>query len=59
MQEFINRLWIRASTLRSEDGQAMTEYAVILTLIAVALIVALTGLRTNIKSVIDAAAGVL
>ena len=59
MQEFINRLWIRASTLEREEGQAMTEYAVILTLIAVALVVALTGLRNNIVSVINAAAGAI
>jgi len=59
MQEFVNRLWIRASTLEREEGQAMTEYAVILTLIAVALVVALTGLRNNIVSVINGAAGVL
>ena len=59
MQELVNRLWVRAwvqaTNLKREEGQAMTEYAVILTLIAVALVVSLGLLRGKIIDVIDAA----
>jgi Flp pilus assembly pilin Flp len=36
-----------------EDGQAMTEYAVILTLISVVLVTALSGLRGAVVDVIS------
>jgi Flp pilus assembly pilin Flp len=59
MLDSLNRLWIRAftalSSVKREEGQTMTEYAVVLTLIAVALVTALTGLRTAIVNVITSA----
>lgn len=56
------KLWIKQSemkrklkekvsqALQSEDGQGMVEYGLILALVAVVVIVALTGIGTNIKA---------
>ena len=41
-------LW---NVLRNQRGQGMVEYALIIALIAVALVLALTGLRTAIGTV--------
>jgi Flp pilus assembly pilin Flp len=61
--ELLNRLWIRATSalasVKREEGQTMTEYAVVLTLIAVALVLSIGVLRDNIKAVIDNAASVI
>jgi pilus assembly protein Flp/PilA len=49
--------------LRSEEGQAMVEYALILALVSVIAIVALTAIGTNVnlifEEVRDALAGVV
>lgn len=50
----INYLRAYLGTLiKNEKGQAMAEYGLILALIAVVVIVALTGLGTKIKGVFD------
>jgi Flp pilus assembly pilin Flp len=59
----LNRLWNRAisalASVKREEGQTMTEYAVVLTLIAVALVLSIGVLRDHIKAVIDAAAAAI
>jgi Flp pilus assembly pilin Flp len=56
--ELLNRSWIRAITLnlKREEGQTMTEYAVVLTLIAIALVTTIGTLRNAIITVISNAA---
>lgn len=48
------KLWIslqnRVAELRKEEGQAMTEYGLILALIAVAVIATLVLLGTDVKN---------
>jgi pilus assembly protein Flp/PilA len=51
------RNWIQA--VRSEEGQTLSEYALILVLIAVVAIVAITLLGNQISSVINSIAGAL
>jgi Flp pilus assembly pilin Flp len=46
-------------SLREDDGQTMAEYAVILGVIAVGVIVAITALSGGISSAIDRVADVL
>lgn len=48
MRKYLQRL------LRDESGQGMTEYALILALVAIGAIVAMTALRTQIVAVFDA-----
>jgi Flp pilus assembly pilin Flp len=57
--ELLNRSWTRAMALnlRREEGQTMTEYAVVLTLIAIALVTTIGTLRNAIITVISNAAG--
>ena len=43
-------------SLRSEEGQGLTEYALILVLVSVVAVVALKLLGTNITSVLNEAA---
>ena len=45
-------LWIR-NLLANEEGQTLTEYALILVLIAVVAIVAVTALGGGISNVLD------
>ena len=54
MVDWINSQMIRFSTasVRREEGQAMTEYALVLALIAIATIAALGLLGTRVKTVI-------
>jgi pilus assembly protein Flp/PilA len=55
------KLWIslqnRVAELRDEEGQAMTEYGLILALIAVVCILVLialgTGVRDTFQSIVD------
>lgn len=51
MSDFIERL------RRSEDGQALVEYALILTLIAMVCVGALTLLGTNVMNALTQVAG--
>jgi pilus assembly protein Flp/PilA len=44
--------WL-SSQIKSEEGQGMAEYALILLLIAVAVIVAITALGTNISTLFN------
>ncbi len=44
---------------RDEDGQTLTEYALILVLIAIVAIVAVTGLGGKIKSIFETISGSL
>ena len=48
MFKFVNRLF----QLRDEAGQTMAEYAVVLGVITVAVVIALTALSTRISSVL-------
>jgi Flp pilus assembly pilin Flp len=54
MSDFINRLYTRLTTsavsLKSEEGQGMVEYALILTLVAVVAAAAFTGLAGRIAT---------
>jgi pilus assembly protein Flp/PilA len=45
--------------LRSEEGQAMVEYALILALISVIAIAALTSIGTNVNLIFEAVDGAL
>lgn len=60
MLDSINRLFARAymsfnGSLRREEGQALTEYALVLAVIVVGLVaVAMTPLRTGIANKITA-----
>jgi pilus assembly protein Flp/PilA len=49
----------RVEELRSEEGQALVEYALILSLIAVVCIGALTLLGTNVNNILNQIAGAL
>jgi len=56
--EMLQRLWIKqnemkariADVFRNEKGQGMVEYGLIIALVAVVVIVALTGIGTNLKA---------
>ena len=48
MKNFLKKL------LRDESGQGMTEYALILALVAIGAIVAMTALRVEIVAVFEA-----
>ncbi len=47
MRGFLNALW------RDESGQGLVEYALIIALVAIAVIVALTTLSGRINSLFD------
>ncbi len=47
--QIVNRL----SQLRREEGQTLTEYALILVLVAIAAIVAVTALGSQVSTVFD------
>jgi pilus assembly protein Flp/PilA len=48
-----------SSWMRSEEGQDLTEYALIIALIVIACVAAVTLLGTNISSVMDNVASTL
>ena len=56
MYLFLNRLHLRTATSR-QDGQALIEYALIISLIALVAIVALQTTGTNISKVLNTIAG--
>jgi pilus assembly protein Flp/PilA len=49
----------RFEELRSEEGQALVEYALILALIAVVCIAALTTLGLNVQGALNSIAGAI
>ena len=45
----LTALWVKAAArLQAEDGQTMTEYSLVLVIVAIGCIVALTALKTGI-----------
>lgn len=50
----LSSLYLLAVRLRTEDGQGMVEYALIIALVAIALIAALTALGGGVANVFDA-----
>jgi Flp pilus assembly pilin Flp len=49
----------KVAELRSEEGQTMAEYGVVLAVITVGIIVALTALSVGISDALDAVTGML
>jgi len=47
------------SITKNEEGQTLVEYALIIALVSVALVVALTGLKTSIAGVFTSIGGSL
>ena len=43
----------RLASLKSEEGQGLVEYALILVLVSIAAMVALTAIGTNVSDVFD------
>ncbi len=54
-----NQLSNLLPSVRREDGQGMAEYAVILAVITIAVIVALTALSSGIGGALDKVTGLL
>jgi pilus assembly protein Flp/PilA len=46
-------LWLRWQLLREQKGQGLVEYALIIVLVAIAVVVAITALGTQISSVFN------
>lgn len=44
-------LWVRWQMLREQRGQGLVEYALIIVLVAIAVVVAITALGTEISRV--------
>jgi Flp pilus assembly pilin Flp len=61
MSDFLNSLYVRLHTgsLRREDGQAMTEYAVILAVIVVAVVATLLLLQAQLIAIFTSITGTL
>jgi pilus assembly protein Flp/PilA len=53
------RSFTRIEELRSEEGQALVEYALILSLVAVVCIAALTTLGLNVSNILSTIAAAL
>jgi pilus assembly protein Flp/PilA len=51
-REMLN-LWLRWQLLREQRGQGLVEYALIIVLVAIAVVVAITALGTQISSVFN------
>ena len=43
----------RMAKMQNEEGQGLVEYALIIVLVSIAVLVALTALGTNVSSVFD------
>ena len=52
MPNLLRAAWRRIRSLRREDGQTMTEYALIVGVVAIAAVVALAALNSGISSAI-------
>ena len=46
-------LWVRWQMLREQKGQGLVEYALIIVLVAIAVVVAITALGTQISAVFN------
>ena len=46
-------LWVRWQLMREQKGQGLVEYALIIVLVAIAVVVAITALGTQIASVFN------
>jgi len=58
-RDFFRRLHINALTLRSEDGQTMAEYGVVLSVITIAAVAAFLALGGKINGAISAVTNLL
>ena len=56
LKQFATSLWTRALVTR-EDGQALVEYALIISLVSIAAIAGLTLLGGNIQTLMNEVAG--
>jgi pilus assembly protein Flp/PilA len=57
---YFTELWVKLTrVLQKEEGQGLTEYALILFLVAIAAILALTLLGGNIKNVLSSVANAI
>ena len=56
---YLTSLTLAQTSLRREEGQTLTEYALILAIVSVGLIVALTALRDKIEGVFTTITGAL
>ncbi len=54
MSKFLTKLWL---VLRSEKGQSLVEYALILALVAIVVITALTALGGHAENAMNEVAG--
>ncbi|MFO8009091.1 MAG: Flp family type IVb pilin [Candidatus Brocadiia bacterium] len=54
MAKFLTKLWL---ALRSEKGQSLVEYALILALVAIVVITALTALGGHAENAMSEVAG--
>jgi pilus assembly protein Flp/PilA len=52
LKQFATSLWTRVLATR-EEGQAMVEYGLILSLVSIAAIVALTTIGTDLKGIFE------
>ena len=52
MPNLLRAVWRRLRSVRREDGQTMTEYALIVAVVAIAAVVALGALNTGVSSAI-------
>lgn len=57
--QYVIALQNRSQSLRAADGQTMAEYAVILAVIAIGVIVAITALSGGIGNAIDKVTDIL
>jgi len=57
ISQLVSRIQVRLEAIvRAEEGQGLTEYALILVLVSIVAVVALQALGTNITSVLNEAA---
>jgi len=59
IRDFFRRLHITASTVRSEEGQTMAEYGVVLSVITIAAVAAYLALGGKINDAINAVTNLL
>ena len=57
LRDFFQSLAARSFTMRAEEGQALIEYALIISLIALVAITALQTTGTNVAGILNTIAG--